>query len=90
MDEHGDAEEEEHEQHSSVLEIIQVIGIESAIDSEFQMRGVEKLDAHIRERPDQKNVKLQVPGFPGEAASGVPCASTKRSGVHDVVRDGVQ
>jgi hypothetical protein len=86
----GDDEEEEHEEHGGMLEIVEVGGVDGAVHCELEMGGIEKLDAHVGERPDEEDVELQVARLAAEAASGVPHARPERLGIHHVVGDRVQ
>ena len=55
----GDAEEEEHEEHTGVLEVVHVSGIEDAtVYEDLKVGCVEKLDAEVKKGPAHDQVEL--------------------------------
>ena len=75
------AEEEEHEEHPAVLEVVEVRRVDfPAVDEDPEVRGVEHLHAHVRERAPRHHVELQQPQRRGGGggAHGVPCPDAER------------
>lgn len=72
-----ETEDEEHEKHPRVLEIVHVGRIQDTIDKELEMSGVEELDAQVNERANGDNVKLQVLDPTVETRDRVPNSNTK-------------
>ncbi len=95
-DENTDAEQEEHEEHSSMLKVIQVRSVESTIYLKSQMRGVEKLQAHVNEATDNDDVQLHV----SETCMRKHCSSSswwwmphstsKTLGIFHIIEDRIQ
>ena len=74
-------EDEEHEKHPRVLEVVHVGRVQDTIDKEVEMSGVEELDAQVNEWANGDNVKLQVLDPTVETRDRVPNSNTKWVGV---------
>ena len=74
-------EDEEHEKHPRVLEIVHVGRVQDTIDKEVEMSGVEELDAQVNEWANGDNVKLQVLDPTVETRDRVPNSNPKWLGV---------
>ena len=73
------AEEEEHEEHAAVLEVVEVCGVDPAGGEDAEVRGVEHLDAHVREGAAGDDVELEQPQR-GRRGDGVPGADAEGGG----------
>ena len=76
-----EAEDEEHEKHPWMLEVVHVGRIQYTIDKELEMSRVEELDAQVNERANGDNVELQVLEPVVETRDRVPNSNTKWVGV---------
>ena len=76
------AEEEEHEEHAAVLEVVEVGGVDPAAGEDAEVRGVEHLDAHVGEGAAGDHVELEQPQRRrrGGAGDGVPGADAEGGG----------
>ena len=86
VDKGRDAEDEEHKKHGSMLEVIEVRGVECPIHHPLHMRGIEKLNVHVRECADEKTIKLYVLPRAFETADWVPDPPTETLGVGHIDR----
>jgi len=76
------AKDEEHEEHAAVLEVVEVCGVDPAGGEDAEVRGVEHLDAHVREGAASDDVELEQPQRRrrGGAGDGVPGADAEGGG----------
>ena len=72
-----------------MLEVVEMHRVDGAIHSELEVRGVEKLDAHVGEGADEEHVQLQIARLAAKPPSRVPHARAKRLGIHHIVDDRV-
>ena len=76
----GDAEEEEHEEHTGVLEVVHVSGIEDAtVYEDLKVGCVKKLDAEVKKGPahDQVELKVDEAAVKEPIRDGVPRSSSE-------------